>query len=174
MPNLLALIEAFGFVIINAITSPIRLLDRLAFSYTRWRVGLRIKADPDLLDIEKIELGQSVENGVATEIMVESPTVPILAEQCAALLNKHNAKHYVEFVMMPSLHRDLRPVVITVRWKSGLTPSQKAAKFEAALRALVDDIEEHPGYFDVDTESVVSARELIASLGYNPPTNESR
>lgn len=143
------------------------LVDRLAFAYTRWRVLVAIKNDESLTDIEKTEFEQAGQEA-SVSIMAESPAVPIFAEQCAALLNRHSAKNYVEIVMMPSLTRNLRPVVITVRWKDGMTPSTRAEIFENALRDLVKDIEEYPGHFDADTESVCKARAVSDKYGHNP------
>lgn len=61
--------------------------------------------------------------------------IAMLADEAAAILNDADCTNYYEFVMFP--HKAKRPVVVTVRWRNGKTPAQKAAEYQAAAEWLL-------------------------------------
>jgi hypothetical protein len=78
---------------------------------------------------------------------VEHPSVAILAEDACAILEDAGGANYLEISLMPRIDKGRRPIVLTLRWWSGMTPAEKAGKLETALsdltavcQRLVDDV----------------------------------
>lgn len=114
------------------------LIDNLASWWLRWRTTEnfnRLPADQraSFKSIESNERG--------TQILLTAPAVVILATEAAALLDSQNAKNYVEFDMMPSVARAMRPIRVTVAWANGEAPSAKAERLEKLLENEKSDNE---------------------------------
>lgn len=115
-------------------------LERLCSWYLEWRTGQWVKKNPDLarFDLHRADFSQR-----DWSITALAPSVALLAEQGAALLDANEAKNYVEFELMPRLDRGLRPIRVTVRWSNGRLPSQEVARLKgrfAEIDQLLTDI----------------------------------
>ena len=109
------------------------LLDRLAGWWLDFRQSQLIKDDESLAEFRALKQEPN-----ETSIEVIAPGVAILAEQCADLLKAYDADNYLEFQLLPRVDRKLRPVLVTVRWAGGMTPSEKAAKLAKRVSSLED------------------------------------
>jgi len=112
----------------------LRLLDKLAGRWLDWRTDRAITSDPEL---QKFKLHRVGINSNGIEIMAYAPGIAIFADQASELLNAAHAKNYVQFDMLPRLDRGLRPVRVTVQWAYGMSPVEKNAKLQDALRQLI-------------------------------------
>lgn len=116
------------------------LLDKLACWWIDWRqdqnVKTMLKEEPEMAaEIHRLSADK---NGF--EIVMKSQGVFLLADQAAALLNSHNAQNYVEFDMMPRLDRGMRWIRVTVQWRDGESPAQKASRQEKEIEKLKEQL----------------------------------
>lgn len=112
---------------------PLHWLDCLAGHWLDLRTTQAVKNDPELTQMEFV---RAETTPIGADITVMAPSVVILADEAAALLNKQNVENYLTFEMMPRLDRGKKPIRVTVQWASRLSPERKAAKFAEELRGL--------------------------------------
>lgn len=111
-------------------------LDKLACWWIDWRqdqnVKTMLKEEPEMAaEIHKLSADEK-----GFETVMKSQAVFLLADQAAELLNTYNAKNYVEFDMMPRIDRGVRWIRVTVQWRDGESPAQKATRLEKELEKL--------------------------------------
>lgn len=85
-----------------------------------------MKAHPEYCHLKRV----CFKDGELTTLW-ETVQAAKIAQDMASLLNKNNAKNYIELDVMPRLDRNLRPIRLTVQWSDGLSPAAKAAQLEA-------------------------------------------
>lgn len=128
----------------------LQLIDRAAGKWLDWRLDNHIHSDDELagmgftkaeLDDEQVlfKKAEVTEDGFQATYI--APSVAFLAHEAALMLDKSNARNYVQFDMMPRLDRGLRPIRVTVAWAHGVSPALRAAKMEMALRNAVGMVE---------------------------------
>ena len=105
------------------------LIDQVAQWWIDWRIDRAAKADPDL-QLKKLEY----HDNQVQMVFKDSPGILMLAYEASQMLG--DSENYIEFEMMPRLTSGLKPIVVTLRWKSGLTPSEKAAQLQEELNEL--------------------------------------
>ena len=108
-------------------------IDALACRWLRWRQTRAVLSDPTLASFRVLSATLHMEDGATAKILLEAPSLIVLAEEAVALLRAYNAPNYVQFDMLPRLETPPRPVRITVQWADGESPARKAARLEAAL-----------------------------------------
>jgi hypothetical protein len=64
-----------------------------------------------------------------------SPAIAYLAAEASAMLERGNAKNYIQFDMLA--RAGTPPVRVTVQWAHGVSPAQKAFELEEALKDMV-------------------------------------
>jgi cell division protein FtsB len=71
-----------------------------------------------------------------TEIGAIMPNVSILAAECGALLEQHEAKNYVEFDMIPRAESGVQGYRVTVQRLLGKSPAQRVIEMEKQVAQL--------------------------------------
>lgn len=112
-------------------------IDRLASLWLdiRTRANMKQYNAENGTEFKSIKYDQDGEN-YSVDAIMKHPGVAIFAEDACSLLEKGGGKNYLEFTLMPRIDRGIRPIVITVRWRDGMTPGEKAARLDAALTDL--------------------------------------
>ncbi len=116
----------------------LRILDKLACKWIDFRQAQNMKRmekeDPELaqeVGLKKV----SAENG-NLEMVLSHPSVFMLADDFAGLLNEFGGENYLEFRMMPRIDRGVRPIEVVVKWAGKLSPAQKASKLFSELQEV--------------------------------------
>ena len=108
-------------------------LDTLANWWLNWRTEKARKQTAEGLRLQRCEID---ENGFVAEWI--SPDIAIFAAECARMLDKANAKNYVQFDVMPRISARKRPVRVTVQWAEGESPAEQNARLRDALEKYAD------------------------------------
>lgn len=116
----------------------LHLLDKLAGWWLDRRMSHASKVDPELAEME-LRKAKIDQDGLTVEGI--SPMVAAFAEEAARMLNKANAKNYLEFDMFPRMDRQLKPIRVTVQWwGKGKSPAQRVTELERELAAAQEAI----------------------------------
>jgi len=108
-------------------------IDKLAQAWLDLRLDYKARYD-DNLRSTRLTKAQTDENGF-TAVFI-SPTVGIIAEECAKTLNKAEATNYVQFDMLPRASAEFRPVRVTVQWIDGESPAEQNSRLRKELEEL--------------------------------------
>lgn len=109
-------------------------IDSMAGKWLDWR------NEKSIADDEHFELIAAHIDKRATEITLAHPSIAIMAQEAAMMLNESNAENYVQFDMMPRADRKLPWIRVTVQYAQGLSPAAKNAKLEAENKRLVESL----------------------------------
>ena len=109
------------------------LIDRLSIWWLDRRIDRAVESNPELKEfkLKRLDRGEW-----GWELLASSPSVPILAEEAARLLDEANAENYIQFDMLTRMDRRMRPIRVTVQWAKGESPAKRAARLEAELQEL--------------------------------------
>lgn len=110
------------------------LIDRLA----GWWLDMRMRSGTGKLNPELTEITFTKavieEDGLSVEGI--SPMIAVFAEEAAKMLDKRNAKNYLEINMFPRVDRQLRGIRLTVAWMAGKSPAQRVIDMEKRVIEL--------------------------------------
>lgn len=152
------------------------MLDRLAGKWLDMRMDALIKSNPDMA---KFELHKAEYRPGSAEIIAFAPSVVVLAEQAAKLLNAQHVENYLEFDLMPRVDRHIRPIRVTIQWADKLSPAKKNTLLQGQLDRLartakwvLNDIYE----FERPPEGQVleGLEKQLQELGYWPAESEEK
>lgn len=104
-------------------------LDALARLWLRWRMRVRCTQDEQLLEFVSAHARQ---NGM--DITLKSPMVVVFANEAAAMLERHNAKNYLEFRMMSPDYD--QPILVTIQWAYGQGPGERSLALEREIALM--------------------------------------
>lgn len=107
-------------------------IDRIAGIWLNMRVSWAARK-AGMADITLEEM-HADKNGLL--IIMRHDSLAFFASEAAALLNEFNASNYVQIEMMPRVDHAKRPVLLTVQWKDGESPSAKATRLEKRVKEL--------------------------------------
>jgi hypothetical protein len=113
-----------------------QLVDALALKWLDWRYDGKAQAyakeHPEQgFVLHRAEIG---EDGMFID--GTSPAIAFLAAEAAKMLDRANASNYLQFDMVPHVAADLRAVRVTVQWRNGLSPAQRADKLNEFVLAF--------------------------------------
>lgn len=111
-------------------------LDRLAGWWMDWRTDRVIRGMPQIdFEIKQFKAIKK-EQEWSIEMVADMQAIAVFADTVGRVLDVHNAENYVQFEMLPRLDRGIRPILVTLQWAHGKSPSQKVIELEQELADL--------------------------------------
>ena len=117
----------------QSLLSPI---SSLAGKWMDWRTDRALRNMPEMeFELKSFEEVRD-EQGWSMQMVANMQGIAMFADMVADILDAHDAENYVQFEVLPRLDRGLRPILVTLQWARGLSPSQKAVKLEKRVDEL--------------------------------------
>lgn len=118
---------------------PLSLVDRLAAWWLNWRTERAVKGTPYWKETELVRL-EAERNGTL-QALLASPSVVIMAQEAARLLDATRVENFFMFEMFPRLERGVAPIRVTVEWAERMGPVKQLdkAKRDLALQMAVNE-----------------------------------
>ena len=111
-------------------------LDRLAGWWMDWRTDRVIRDMPEMdFEIKRFKAIKQ-EQEWSAEMVVDMQAIATFADTVGRVLDAYNAENYLQFEMLPRLDRGIRPILVTLQWARGESPSAKATRLEQELAEL--------------------------------------
>jgi len=152
------------------------LIDKLAGKWMDMRTRQAIKSTHKAKEAEeftKLEIKDIKFDDGYISIKGVSPAIAIMADHAAQMLQKWEAKNYVQFDMFPRPDRSLRPIRVTVQWANGKLPATRVIEMEQEVERLKHKIEEMSGtqWIPVSEQLPEPSERVIVALSshYLPP-----
>jgi hypothetical protein len=118
-------------------------LDKLAGRWLQWRYDWACRHMPEIkAQVEQLGLKSVNTIPGGWEATFVTPAAAMIAADMAGMLDKAQAKNFIQFDFMPRLDRGMKAVRVTVEWADGESPAQKAERLEREIERVKDELAE--------------------------------
>ena len=116
-------------------------LDKAAGNWLDWRRDQAAKK----MDIPPVDILNVQLSNAGMEAVLEHPAIAYLADEASALLDKANARNYLQIDLMPRADRGTNMIRVTIQRAEGMSPATKNIMLEQQIKVLEKEIAELKG-----------------------------